>query len=76
MPIVVGLSIFDLLMAEPGVRPAADDGYAACQAASRRPGDRHGRCGTSATVGGGEATPPSRGIGGASVTQGDPWSGR
>jgi L-aminopeptidase/D-esterase-like protein len=34
VPIVVGLSIFDLMVAEPGVRPTADDGYAACAAAT------------------------------------------
>jgi L-aminopeptidase/D-esterase-like protein len=34
VPVVVGLSIFDLLVAEPGVHPTAEDGYAACLAAT------------------------------------------
>src|SRR5215208_4622073 len=32
VPIVVGLSIFDLVTGDPKVRPTADDAYAACEA--------------------------------------------
>jgi L-aminopeptidase/D-esterase-like protein len=34
VPIVVGMAIFDLMVAEPGVRPTADAGYGAATAAS------------------------------------------
>ena len=74
VPIVVGLSIFDLMFAEPGVRPTAEDGYAACQAATAdTPATGTVGAGTSATVGswrGPTAAQPA-GVGGASVTRGD-----
>ncbi len=34
VPIVVGLSLFDLVVGDPAVRPGAAEGYAACDAAS------------------------------------------
>ena len=37
VPIVVGLSIFDLLSGDPSIRPGAEEGYAACQAAADGP---------------------------------------
>jgi L-aminopeptidase/D-esterase-like protein len=37
VPIVVGMVLYDLGVGDPAVRPSADDGYAACQAA--RPGE-------------------------------------
>lgn len=38
VPIVVGLSLFDLPVGDPSVRPTADDGYAATRAASEATG--------------------------------------
>ena len=35
VPIVVGLSIFDLVVGDPAVRPGPDEGYAAAAAAGR-----------------------------------------
>jgi len=37
VPIVVALGLFDLAVGDPAVRPRADDGYAACVAASAGP---------------------------------------
>ena len=34
VPVVVGLALFDLPVAAPGVRPTAESGYAACEAAT------------------------------------------
>jgi L-aminopeptidase/D-esterase-like protein len=74
VPIVVGLSIFDLMAAEPGVRPTADDGYAACQAATDAPPETGVvGAGTGATVGainGPDGVRPT-GIGSASARNGD-----
>ena len=76
VPVVVGLSIFDLLVAEPGVRPSADAGYAACQAAEAE-GDpvAIGRvgAGTGASVGAWRGLDKKRpsGIGSASERQDD-----
>jgi L-aminopeptidase/D-esterase-like protein len=52
VPIVVGMAIFDLLVAEPGVRPTAESGRAACAAAADGAVET-GRAGagTGATVG-------------------------
>ncbi len=74
VPIVVGLSIFDLLAAEPGIRPGADDGYAACRAASDRPPETGAvGAGAGATVGTWRGVDHARpaGIGGASEREGD-----
>jgi L-aminopeptidase/D-esterase-like protein len=74
IPIVVGLSIYDLLVAEPGVRPTADDGYAACSMATADPPET-GRvgAGTGATAGnwrGPDAARPA-GLASASERHGD-----
>lgn len=37
VPIVVGLSLYDLLVGDPSVRPGADQGVAACEAATTGP---------------------------------------
>jgi L-aminopeptidase/D-esterase-like protein len=37
VPIVVGLALFDLAVGDPAVRPGADEGYAACVAATDGP---------------------------------------
>jgi L-aminopeptidase/D-esterase-like protein len=74
VPIVVGLSIFDLLVAEPGIRPSADDGYAACAAAT---GDAQQTgpvgAGAGASVGNwrGPAHARPAGLGSASERSGD-----
>jgi L-aminopeptidase/D-esterase-like protein len=74
VPIVVGLSLFDLLVAEPGVHPTADDGYAACAAAASDPPET-GRvgAGAGATVGGWRGPGQARraGLGSASERHGD-----
>jgi L-aminopeptidase/D-esterase-like protein len=51
VPIVVGLSIFDLTVGDGAVRPGADEGYSACEAATAD-GDTTGLigAGTGATV--------------------------
>ena len=74
VPIVVGLSIFDLMRARSGVRPTADDAYAACAAASDSPPEVGTvGAGTGATVGGWRGLDQARpaGIGSASERQGD-----
>ena len=74
VPVVVGLSIFDLMVAEPGVRPGAEAGYAACRAASDGP-VATGRvgAGTGASVGAWRGIDRKRraGLGTASEWQGD-----
>jgi L-aminopeptidase/D-esterase-like protein len=73
VPVVVGLSIFDLLVAEQGVHPTADDGYAACTAASHaHPDEGTVGAGTGATVGSwlGPAAARPAGIGSASEHDG------
>ena len=77
VPIAVGLGIFDLMVAEPGVRPGAEAGYAACAAAEKSGGGAPatGRvgAGTGASVGAWRGLGAKRrsGIGGASERQGD-----
>jgi L-aminopeptidase/D-esterase-like protein len=73
VPIVVGLSLYDLNVGDPKARPGADQGYAACRAASADP-MALGRvgAGTGATVGtwaGADAALPG-GLGGAVQRQG------
>ncbi|HEX6235907.1 MAG TPA: P1 family peptidase [Acidimicrobiales bacterium] len=72
VPIVVGLSLFDLAVGDPRARPGPDDGYAACEAATTGPVELGTvGAGTGATVGpapptGAPAQPtvgPFRGIG-------------
>jgi L-aminopeptidase/D-esterase-like protein len=74
VPIVVGLAIFDLLVAAPGVRPGAGAGYAACEAAQTGP-VATGRIGAGAGASVGAWRGPDRkrpsGLGGASERQGD-----
>jgi len=74
VPIVVGLSIFDLLVAEPGVRPTADDGYAACAAATDD-AQQTGPVGAGAGASVGNWRGPARarpaGLGSASERSGD-----
>jgi L-aminopeptidase/D-esterase-like protein len=65
VPIVAGAVIFDLLTGDPRARPGAEAGYAACQAATRRPGHGTVGAGTGATVakaGTGEPRPGGLGI--------------
>ena len=52
VPIVPCAVIFDLALGDPGIRPTADNGYQACEAASVKP-VQHGNvgAGTGATVG-------------------------
>jgi L-aminopeptidase/D-esterase-like protein len=63
VPIVVGASIFDLAVGDPGVRPDAAAGYAACVAAVG--------AGTGASVGHVTGEPRRGGIGTASARSGD-----
>jgi L-aminopeptidase/D-esterase-like protein len=75
VPIVVGMSIFDLLVGDPKVRPRAEDGRAAADAATAGPVPL-GRigAGTGARSGmwkGVDAPPGPGGIGGAVVHRGD-----
>ena len=50
IPGVVGAVLFDLLEGDPKARPTAEDGYAACQAASAEPAVGAVGAGTGATV--------------------------
>jgi L-aminopeptidase/D-esterase-like protein len=74
VPIVVGLSLFDLLVGDPAVRPGAAEGRAACEAAGTGPVPLGAvGAGTGATVGklhGREHARPG-GLGGASLVAGD-----
>ena len=74
VPIVVGMAIFDLMTAEPGVRPTADAGYEAAAAASDGALET-GRvgAGTGAAVGawGGPDRVRPGGLGSASERHGD-----
>jgi len=73
VPIVVGAVLYDLAVGDPGVRPSADSGYAACQAATDG-GVATGNvgAGTGATVGKWRGRGQSRpgGIGTASLRAG------
>ncbi len=72
IPIVAGAVIFDLLTGDARARPDAEAGYAACEAATRRPAQGAIGAGTGATVakaGGGEPRPGGLGI--ASAPAGD-----
>lgn len=52
VPIVVGLSLFDLAVGDPRARPGADDGYRACEAATAGPVEVGAvGAGTGATIG-------------------------
>ena len=75
VPVVVGMALFDLPVATPGVRPTAESGYAACRAAAARDTPATGRAGagTGATVGtwrGPDRRRPG-GLGSASERHGD-----
>ncbi|MGI8877721.1 MAG: P1 family peptidase [Candidatus Limnocylindria bacterium] len=50
VPLVAGAVIFDLLAGDPGARPDAAAGYAACDAATREPAEGLVGAGTGATV--------------------------
>ena len=74
VPIVVGLSIFDLLEATPGVRPGPEAGYAACDAAqSGAIATGRAGAGAGASLGGWRGIDSRRpgGIGSASERHGD-----
>ncbi|MGH3152672.1 MAG: P1 family peptidase [Streptosporangiaceae bacterium] len=72
VPIVVGAVIFDLLAGDPGARPDAEAGYAACQAATTRPGHGAVGAGTGATVAkAGHSKPRRGGLGIAAAGAGD-----
>ena len=65
VPIVVALALFDLLTGDPSVRPGADDGYAACVAATAGPvATGPVGAGTGATVAGPGPDPRDRRPGG------------
>ena len=71
LPIVPGAVLFDLLLGDASIRPDADSGYRACQAASRqRPAEGNVGAGAGAAVGKifGIARAMKGGIGTASVT--------
>ena len=71
LPIVPGAVLFDLLLGDASIRPDADAGYRACQAASRqRPAEGNVGAGAGAAVGKifGIARAMKGGIGTASVT--------
>jgi L-aminopeptidase/D-esterase-like protein len=72
VPIVVGAVIFDLLAGDPAARPDREAGYAACQAATRQPGQGTVGAGTGATVAkAGTTEPRPGGLGIASARVGD-----
>ncbi len=71
LPIVPGAVLFDLLLGDASIRPDADSGYRACQAASRQPpAEGNVGAGAGAAVGKifGIARAMKGGIGTASVT--------
>jgi L-aminopeptidase/D-esterase-like protein len=72
VPIVPAAVIFDLLVGDPSARPSADDGYAACAAATRDPAQGAVGAGTGATVakGGGRGEARAGGMGLASARAG------
>ena len=72
VPAVGGAVIFDLLVGDPRARPNRDNGFAACQSATRTPGMGAVGAGTGSTVakaGRGDEARPG-GVGLASVTVG------
>jgi L-aminopeptidase/D-esterase-like protein len=73
VPIVAGAVIFDLLNGDPKARPSADDGYAACEAATRTPELGAVGAGTGATVAkaGDQSELRPGGLGIASAAAGD-----
>lgn len=73
VPIVPAAVLFDLGVGDPGVRPSAGDGYAACEAAGDEVGEGAVGAGTGATVAklhGPEGAAPG-GVGSAAVRNGD-----
>lgn len=72
VPIVVGAVLYDLMVGDPGVRPDAAAGYAACEAASEAFEVGRVGAGTGATVGKwrGEEPRPA-GLGAAEESHGD-----
>jgi L-aminopeptidase/D-esterase-like protein len=72
VPIVPAAVIFDLLVGDPRARPGADEGYAACVAATSDPAQGAVGAGTGATVakGGGRGETRPGGVGVASVRAG------
>jgi L-aminopeptidase/D-esterase-like protein len=72
VPIVAGAVIFDLLAGDPKARPGAEAGYAACEAATRHPGQGPVGAGTGATVAkAGVSEPRPGGLGIASAWAGE-----
>ena len=72
VPIVAGAVIFDLLAGDPKARPDAGAGYAACEAATRHPGQGPVGAGTGATVAkAGTSEPRPGGLGIASAWAGE-----
>jgi L-aminopeptidase/D-esterase-like protein len=74
VPIVAGAVVFDLRVGDPSVRPDAEAGYAACEAASAEEA-REGAvgAGTGASVGKRDGTQRQGGLGTASARAGD-WT--
>lgn len=71
IPVVVGAVIFDLVNGDPKARPGADEGYAACVAATDRPAQGTVGAGTGATVAkAGTTVPRPGGVGVASASAG------
>lgn len=71
VPIVVGLSLFDLTQGDASVRPGPDDGRAACEAAADEWESGPVGAGTGATVGKAQGEPRPGGMGTAVATDGD-----
>ena len=74
VPIVVGLGLFDLMVGDPAVRPGAEEGYAACVAATDGAVEVGSvGAGTGATVAAGVLPPsPASGSGPGSGSTGPP----
>jgi L-aminopeptidase/D-esterase-like protein len=75
VPIVIALALYDLAEGDGAVRPTADDGYAACEAASAAPDVAVGRvgAGTGATIDKWQGREHARpgGLGGAVLQHGE-----
>jgi L-aminopeptidase/D-esterase-like protein len=73
VPIVVGASIFDLLVGDVSVRPGAAEGFAACAAAEAGRPLAEGRvgAGAGATVGKWQGDVRTAGVGGAALRDGE-----
>jgi L-aminopeptidase/D-esterase-like protein len=74
VPIVVGLGLYDLAVGDPAVRPGADQGYAACEAATTTARDVElgaAGAGTGASVGDGAGGRRAGGLAAATAQSGE-----